>query len=158
VRSSSWCVVAAGRGGRHHRRMCRRGFVPRMVGEAPPGGPRRMDTFGDPPGRRATVTNVSERLQDVMAALVPVSEPREPEDFIAAIAVAHAIEEQSRELLQSSVLAARESGATWVDIGKSLGVSKQAAQKRFAAPVKLSARSLDRKSTRLNSSHVSISY
>lgn len=102
-----------------------------------------MDTFGDPPGRRATVNNVSERLQDVMAALVPVSEPREPEDFIAAIAVAHAIEEQSRELLQSSVLAARESGATWVDIGKSLGISKQAAQKRFAAPAKLSARSLD---------------
>ena len=60
------------------------------------------------------MNNVSERLQDVMAALVPVSEPREPEDFIAAIAVAHAIEEQSRELLQSSVLAARESGATWV--------------------------------------------
>ena len=89
------------------------------------------------------MTDVRERLQDVMAALVPVSEPREQGDFIAAVAVAHAIEEQSRELLQSSVLAARELGATWVDIGKTLGVSKQAAQKRFVVPAKLSARTLD---------------
>lgn len=89
------------------------------------------------------MSDVSERLQDVMAALVPVAEPCDPADLIAVVAVAHAIEERSRELLQSSVLAARESGATWVDIGKTLGISKQAAQKRFAAPAKLPARSLD---------------
>ncbi len=47
------------------------------------------------------------------------------------VEIANDIEHGARELLQRSVLAARNAGATWGEIGASLGISKQAAQKRF---------------------------
>lgn len=55
-----------------------------------------------------------------------------PLDNLAdAVIVAARIEEQSDALLGHFVDQARRSGASWSQIGTSMGVSKQAAQKRF---------------------------
>lgn len=60
------------------------------------------------------------------------------EDPIARLAVAVQVADETRdladELLDRFVAAAREDGRPWSEIGATLGVSKQAAQKRFVAP------------------------
>lgn len=89
------------------------------------------------------MSRVSERLQHVMADLAPVAEPTTPGEFVQIVEIANDIEHSARELLQASVLAARDAGATWGEIGASLGISKQAAQKRFTAAKELPAVELD---------------
>ncbi len=44
-----------------------------------------------------------------------------------------AIVEGAESLQQDAVTAAREAGASWADVGQSLGISRQAAQQRFGA-------------------------
>jgi hypothetical protein len=52
----------------------------------------------------------------------------------AAIAVAAQLDHQADALVDHFVAAARTAGRSWTDIGGRLGVSKQAARKRFPAP------------------------
>ena len=55
------------------------------------------------------------------------------EDLSAAVGVAADLDEQSDALIGHFVDQARRSGASWSQIGASMGVSKQAVQKRFVA-------------------------
>jgi Clp amino terminal domain, pathogenicity island component len=55
------------------------------------------------------------------------------ERLIAAGALAAKLRARSDELLDQFVAAARDTGASWSEIGNVLGTSKQAAQQRFAA-------------------------
>ncbi|MEO7422820.1 MAG: hypothetical protein ABIU87_10550 [Ornithinibacter sp.] len=63
--------------------------------------------------------------------LVANADPEDVEDYLRLITVAADVEAQSRRLLHDAVAAARSSGATWAATGATLGMSKQAAQKRF---------------------------
>jgi Clp amino terminal domain, pathogenicity island component len=70
------------------------------------------------------------------AALVAYVESLQPGggplDHLAdAVAVSARLEEQADALLGHFVERARRSGASWTEIGTSIGVSKQAARKRF---------------------------
>lgn len=82
-------------------------------------------------------------LEDVIASLSPVCEPEDADDHLAVVKAAQEIEAEARRLLQRTVLTARGAGATWAGVGEALGISKQAAQKRFAAPKAPSGRTLD---------------
>jgi hypothetical protein len=53
------------------------------------------------------------------------------DDLAAAVALADRLDEQGDALIGHFVDQARRSGASWSQIGASMGVSKQAAQKRF---------------------------
>jgi hypothetical protein len=77
-----------------------------------------------------TQTTDSIRLDDLIAAIKKVhSEPLDQlED--AVIAADH-LGEVADHLIGHFVDQSRRSGASWTDIGRSMGVSKQAAQKRF---------------------------
>src|ERR1700733_14353089 len=57
------------------------------------------------------------------------------ENLSAAVGVAAELDEQSDALIGHFVDQARRSGASWSQIGASMGVSKQAVQKRFVAKV-----------------------
>ncbi len=74
----------------------------------------------------------SEALAEAIGVLVASAEPEDVGDYLRLITVASEVEAQARRLLHDSVVAARSSGATWAAIGSTLGMSKQAAQKRFA--------------------------
>lgn len=82
------------------------------------------------------------KLQEVLASLSPAPEPESVADLLEVLKSAQEIETQARQLLQMSVLTARGAGATWTDVGKTLGTSKQAAQKRFTPPKDLPAHDL----------------
>lgn len=79
---------------------------------------------------RAAVADV---LAEAVGRLGGPPEPRTAADYLELIDVAGGVEAGSRALLRETVLAARSVGVTWPAIGDRLGVSKQAAQKRFAA-------------------------
>jgi ATP-dependent Clp protease ATP-binding subunit ClpA len=57
------------------------------------------------------------------------------ENLADAVQVAAAIDEQSDALIGYFVDQARRAGSPWSDIGASMGVSKQAVQKRFVARI-----------------------
>jgi ATP-dependent Clp protease ATP-binding subunit ClpA len=70
------------------------------------------------------------RLDDLITAIKNVHE--DPlEQLIDAVLAAEALGEVADHLIGHFVDQARRSGASWTDIGKSMGVTKQAAQKRF---------------------------
>ncbi|HEX8093801.1 Clp protease N-terminal domain-containing protein [Jatrophihabitans sp.] len=70
------------------------------------------------------------RLDDLIAAIKKVHS--EPLDQLAdAVLAAQHIDEVADHLIGHFVDQARRSGASWTDIGRSMGVTKQAAQKRF---------------------------
>lgn len=70
------------------------------------------------------------RLDDLIAAIVAVHD--EPlEQLTDAMLVADHIGEVADHLIGHFVDQARRSGASWTDIGHSMGVTKQAARKRF---------------------------
>jgi ATP-dependent Clp protease ATP-binding subunit ClpA len=72
------------------------------------------------------------RLDDLIAAIKKVH--AEPLDQLAdAVLAAQHIDEVADHLIGHFVDQARRSGASWTDIGRSMGVTKQAAQKRFVA-------------------------
>jgi hypothetical protein len=48
-----------------------------------------------------------------------------------AVVVGNRLDEQANALVGHFVLQARRSGASWSEIGAHMGISKQAAQKRF---------------------------
>ncbi|MEU3889578.1 Clp protease N-terminal domain-containing protein [Streptomyces sp. NPDC029041] len=75
-------------------------------------------------------TTSSVRLDDLIAAIKKVHQ--EPLDQLqdAVIAADH-LGDVADHLIGHFVDQARRSGASWTDIGKSMGVTRQAAQKRF---------------------------
>jgi hypothetical protein len=70
------------------------------------------------------------RLDDLIEAITKVHSDV-LEQLSDAVLTAEALGEVADHLIGHFVDQARRSGASWSDIGKSMGVSKQAAQKRF---------------------------
>lgn len=56
------------------------------------------------------------------------------EGYLQVVSAAAAIETEARLMLRQAVASARGAGNTWSSIGKLFGISKQAAQNRFAIP------------------------
>ncbi|MEU9025534.1 Clp protease N-terminal domain-containing protein [Actinomadura sp. NPDC048394] len=79
-----------------------------------------------------TQTGVQIRLDDLIAAIKKVH-PDALEQLTSAVVAAEHLGEVADHLIGHFVDQARRSGASWTDIGRSMGVSKQAAQKRFVA-------------------------
>ncbi|MFV8175785.1 hypothetical protein B7435_00070 [Mycolicibacterium peregrinum] len=74
------------------------------------------------------------RLDDLIGAIKKAhTEPLE--QLIDAVIAADALGEIADHLIGHFVDQARRSGASWTDIGKAMGVTKQAAQKRFVPKV-----------------------
>src|SRR3954463_16379813 len=70
------------------------------------------------------------RLDDLIEAIKKAHSDA-LEQLSGAVIVADHIGELADHLIGHFVDQARRSGASWTDIGRSMGVSKQAAQKRF---------------------------
>src|SRR6188768_3445363 len=72
------------------------------------------------------------RLDDLIATIKKVhSDPLE--QLTDAVLAANHLGEVADHLIGHFVDQARRSGASWTEIGRSMGVTKQAAQKRFVA-------------------------
>ncbi|GAB3209687.1 Clp protease N-terminal domain-containing protein [Marinactinospora thermotolerans] len=72
------------------------------------------------------------RLDDLIEA-IKKSNPDALEQLSSAVIAADHLGEVADHLIGHFVDQARRSGASWTEIGRSMGVSKQAAQKRFVA-------------------------
>lgn len=75
------------------------------------------------------------RAQVLARAIGELGAPADPtgaEDYLRLIEAAAEMEDAARSMLRDAVTSARIAGATWAAIGSTLGMSKQAAQKRFA--------------------------
>src|SRR3954470_3548066 len=70
------------------------------------------------------------RLDDLIAAIQKVHSDALDQLSDAVLAAEH-LGEVADHLIGHFVDQARRSGASWTDIGRSMGVTKQAAQKRF---------------------------
>jgi hypothetical protein len=81
---------------------------------------------------RGGTPRFNEVLGEVISQLGIAEDPQSVADYLSLIEVASDVESQARTLLREAVDAARSAGATWSAIGSTLGMSKQAAQKRFA--------------------------
>ena len=75
-------------------------------------------------------TTTSVRLDDLIEAIKKVHEDALDQLQDAVIAADH-LGDVADHLIGHFVDQARRSGASWTDIGKSMGVTRQAAQKRF---------------------------
>lgn len=73
------------------------------------------------------------RLDDLLALVRTTAEDEPLEQLASAVLVADELGELADHLVGHFVDQARRSGASWTEIGRSLGVSKQAAQQRFVA-------------------------
>src|SRR5680860_398061 len=89
----------------------------------------------------------SERIAELLAQAIGTlgleTDPKQTDDYLALIAAANEIEAQGRRLLRDAVVSARSAGATWSAIGATLGMTKQAAQKRFPVAATPGAPDLD---------------
>jgi hypothetical protein len=72
----------------------------------------------------------SVRLDDLITAITQ-DHPEALDQLSAAVLTAEQLGEVADHLIGHFVDQARRSGASWSDVGRSMGVSKQAAQKRF---------------------------
>ncbi|MGH3741904.1 MAG: Clp protease N-terminal domain-containing protein, partial [Micromonosporaceae bacterium] len=98
-----------------------------MTNSSQSGNPASPTEGGDPVRIPDSV-----RLDDLIAAITKVH--ADPLDQLSsAYLAAEYLGEVADHLIGHFVDQARRSGASWTDIGKSMGVSKQAAQKRFVA-------------------------
>lgn len=77
-----------------------------------------------------TKITVPVRLDDLIDAIKKVHD-NELEQLSDAVIAADALGDLADHLIGHFVDQARRSGASWTEIGRSMGVSKQAAQKRF---------------------------
>src|SRR5687768_7934228 len=77
-----------------------------------------------------TLTPATVRLHDLITA-VSSAHPDALDRITGAIALADHLGEVADHLVGHFVDQARRSGASWTEIGRSMGVSKQAAQQRF---------------------------
>src|SRR3954464_15890154 len=72
------------------------------------------------------------RLDDLIGAVTSAHE--EPLDRVTrAVVLAEHLDEVADSLIGHFVDQARRAGSSWSEIGRSMGVTKQAAQKRFVA-------------------------
>ncbi|SCF40484.1 Clp amino terminal domain-containing protein, pathogenicity island component [Micromonospora purpureochromogenes] len=78
------------------------------------------------------------RLDDLIQA-IKKAHPDALDQLSDAVIAADHLDELADHLIGHFVDQARRSGASWTEIGKSMGVSKQAAQKRSAAKVDAAA-------------------
>ncbi|MGN9803914.1 Clp protease N-terminal domain-containing protein [Micromonospora sp. L32] len=78
------------------------------------------------------------RLDDLIRA-IKKAHPDALDQLSDAVIAADHLDELADHLIGHFVDQARRSGASWTEIGKSMGVSKQAAQKRSAAKVDAAA-------------------
>lgn len=86
-----------------------------------------------------TEPNSPVRLDDLITAITK-NRPDEPLERLSdAVLLGDHLGELADHLIGHFVDQARRSGASWTDIGRSMGVSKQAAQKRFVPKEKLDA-------------------
>ena len=89
----------------------------------------------------------SQRLADVLAEAIGqlevAAEPQSTSEYLELIKVSSSIEAEARSLLHEVVSSARSAGVTWSAVGGALGMSKQAAQKRFTTPARPTASDLD---------------
>jgi hypothetical protein len=76
--------------------------------------------------------NKSVRLDDLIEA-IKQAHPEALDQLSDAVLAADHLGDVADHLIGHFVDQARRSGASWTDIGRSMGVSKQAAQKRFVA-------------------------
>jgi len=74
----------------------------------------------------------SDVLAQALADLTGDHEPETAHDYLQRVTAALALEAETRTVLASAVTTARSAGVTWAALGAALGMSKQAAQKRFA--------------------------
>ena len=82
------------------------------------------------------------RLDDLIDAIKHVHE--EPlEQLTDAVLAAEALDDIADHLIGHFVDQARRSGASWTEIGKCMGVTKQAAQKRFVPKTPVDTAGLD---------------
>ena len=72
------------------------------------------------------------RLDDLIDAIT-TSQPAVLDQLSTAVLTAQALGDVADHLIGHFVDQARRSGASWTEIGASMGVTKQAAQKRFVA-------------------------
>lgn len=82
------------------------------------------------------------RLDDLIDAIKKVHDD-ELEQLTDAVLAGDHLGDLADHLIGHFVDQARRSGASWTDIGRSMGVSKQAAQKRFVPKVPLEPSDLD---------------
>ncbi|MFN8039608.1 MAG: Clp protease N-terminal domain-containing protein [Acidimicrobiales bacterium] len=88
------------------------------------------DTFPDDDPARVDPRVTTVRLDDLIAAIQAIHD--EPLDQLAdAMLAADHLGDVADHLIGHFVDQARRSGASWTDIGRSMGVTKQAARKRF---------------------------
>ena len=82
------------------------------------------------------------RLDDLIGVIKQVH--TEPLDQLTdAVLAAETLDEVADHLIGHFVDQARRSGASWTEIGKCMGVTKQAAQKRFVPKVPIDSAALD---------------
>lgn len=83
----------------------------------------------------AARTRLRHEIAAASAVTVEALEEGTPTEPIAALAAASHLSETAERALHAIVADAREAGMTWAGIGEALGISRQAAQKRFSAQV-----------------------
>ncbi len=91
---------------------------------------------------KAVPTTVSVRLDDLIDAIKKTNDDA-LEQLTSAVIAADHLGEVADHLIGHFVDQARRSGASWTEIGRSMGVSKQAAQKRFVPKGPNEANDLD---------------
>ncbi len=82
------------------------------------------------------------RLDDLIAGITKVNS-NELDQLSNAVLVGEHLGDLADHLIGHFVDRARRSGASWTDIGKSMGVTKQAAQKRFVPKASEAGEALD---------------
>src|SRR3954454_22713406 len=82
------------------------------------------------------------RLDDLIHAIVTADDAPLAQ-LSRAVLLAESLDEIADHLIGHFVDQARRSGASWSEIGGSMGVSKQAAQKRFVAKARDTTGDLD---------------
>lgn len=82
------------------------------------------------------------QVRDTLAKVIDESTPglidrlgSDPKAYADLIAVTHLVSEEADQLLRETIISARHSGLNWEQIGDVLGISRQAAQQKFSAPV-----------------------
>lgn len=83
---------------------------------------------------QANTSPLRDSLAQILIENTGAREPQGKEDFLRLVAGAATVRAEAEGLMSSAVIAARSAGATWLSIGTTLGMTKQAAQKRFAPP------------------------
>lgn len=80
----------------------------------------------------ANPDGIQQELGRILMEQASVRDPRDAGDFLRLVEDAALLQTEASTLLRTTISSARNAGATWQSIGRTLGMTKQAAQKRFA--------------------------